>query len=329
MYDYEEVGKLADEIDLFNYASQSMKFVRRGHDSYATNCPLHIDKTPSLFITPSKNRFYCQSCKRGGSILQWLMDFEGLSFADSVDKMQTLAGHSIKSFESSEIMKVAMSFKGKPKDEKEIIRPVLSHDEYVRRFEDTCPQEWLDEGISPEVMGKYEIRVDKIANRIVYPVYDKHFNLIGVKGRTRFPNYKEMHLSKYMNYNKIYTTDYFCGMKQALDYVKSSLQIIIVEGLKSVMKLDGWGYHNVVSAETSDLNNSQVIILLELGIKEIVLAFDNDVNIDKLKHTARKINIYTNVFAVVDKRGLLSEKASPCDSGREVWEQLFAERIRM
>ena len=44
--------------------------------------------------------------------------------------------------------------------------------------------------------------------------YDVDGNLINIKGRTRYPNYKQLRLSKYMNYFKVGCMDYFQGFSQ-------------------------------------------------------------------------------------------------------------------
>ncbi len=332
-YNKEQIQQLVDEIDLLQYASSTFEFIKRGGGSYACSCPLHKDNTPSLIITPSKNRFYCQSCKRGGTIIEWLMTYEHLSFEGAISKMQKISGHSINLCRVSQTVKVFKQYNqiiNKPilKTNTES-REILSKTYYLQTFDDLLPQEWLDEGIAPEELKKYEIRIDVYGNRIVYPVYDKEYNLIGVKGRTRLPDYKEMHIQKYMNYNKIMTTDFFTGMKQAEEYIKSSLQIIIVEGIKSVMKIDGWGYHNVVSSETSDINIAQIIILLQLRVKEVIIAFDKDISIDRIKSVSKKIKQYANVYAVIDNNNLLDEKMSPCDKGKGVWETLLNARVKI
>ena len=175
----------------------------------------------------------------------------------------------------------------------------------------------------------YEIRIDRNSNRIVYPVYDNDFQLIGVKGRTRFKNYKALKLSKYMNYFPIGSVDYFTGMKQAKQSIIDSGSVIITEGLKSVMKIDGWGTHNVVSSETSTLNENQIALLIKMRLRNVIIAFDKDVGLDKIRKATKDLKHFCNVFAVFDRRNLLDEKMSPCDKGRNVWESLLKERIRL
>ena len=94
------------------------------------------------------------------------------------------------------------------------------------------------------------------------------------------------------------------------------------------MKLCDWGWNTALAAETSTLNNSQIIILIKMGLKEVTFAMDNDVQLAKIRKNTEKLRRYTNVYVVIDKKRLLKgEKMAPCDAGREVWEQLYKERI--
>ena len=104
-YDNEALMELCSKVDLFEYASKNVEFEGRG-DSYAAHCPRHIDKTPSLVITPSKNLFHCFSCGCGGNILNWLMTFENMSFNDAVDKVGGLVGIDVKNLKQCSALKV-------------------------------------------------------------------------------------------------------------------------------------------------------------------------------------------------------------------------------
>ena len=46
-YDSEALNEICNQIDLYEYASENYDFEKRGLDSYATHCPLHVDKTAS------------------------------------------------------------------------------------------------------------------------------------------------------------------------------------------------------------------------------------------------------------------------------------------
>ena len=328
--DQEKLNDLCNKVDLMEYAEKSIDFERRGSDVYAAHCPRHEDKTPSLMITPSKNLFYCHSCHVGGNIINWLMTFEHLSFNDAVDKTAMLAGIEIDHLKTCESLSYFKQIKRSQVQPIKFAtdRQVLPWS-YYEQFANEIPQEWVDEGIPADVLREYEIRVDKKSNRIVYPVYDKDGNFIGVKGRTRFKNYKDLQIKKYLNYQKIQTTDYFMGMKQNRDRILADKSAIVFEGLKSVMHVAGWGYGNCLSSETSDINDAQAAILISMGIRDLTIAFDRDVGMGHIRKTTKLLQKYMNVYAVYDKWGLLQDKDSPCDQGEEVWRTLYERRIRL
>lgn len=330
-YDYDYLNELCDQIDLLEYAQQMCDFHRRG-DKYFCSCPKHSDSDPSLCISPDVNLFYCFSCGRNGNLINWMMEYEGLSFHQAVEKVAKLTGTELKSYVESNNVKLfkLLNRISKQNNKIQIERTILDpENDYHQKYLDEVPQEWVDEGISPEEMKKYEIRIDPSSNRIVYPVYSNEDELIGVKGRTRFKNYKDLNIIKYINYYKLGgRLDYFQGMRQARPFIQSQNEIIIFEGLKSVMKVDQWGYHNAVSAETSTLNDLQIELLIKMQVKNVVIAFDKDVKFKKIIDNVEFLKKFTNVYVVYDKWGLLDEKDSPPDKGKEVWETLYERRVR-
>lgn len=334
-YNQELLQEMMNEVNLLDYACQTIEFKRVNNDSYSAHCPLHTDKTASLFITPSKNMYWCFSCNRGGKIINWMMDFEKLSFRESVNKLVSITGKEIQSIQQCETVGIYKNISSLYNKEEthSICRPIIPYSEYAK-YSDEFPEEWIEEGISKEQMRRFDIRIDKSANRIVYPVYDSNFNLIGVKGRTRFQDFKLLKISKYMNYYKLITTDFFIGMKENIESIKNHNEIIIVEGIKSVMKLSDYGYDWCVAAETSTLNDEQIKLLLKLHIKNIVIAFDNDVDTNKILKNLTMLKRFSNVYLLSDskcvaKRLLPEDKMSPCDAGKDIFDRLYAERKKI
>lgn len=337
-YDSDALNNMCSNIDLLEYASKSMDFEKRGTDSYAAHCCLHIDKTPSLIITPSKNLFHCFSCGCGGNILNWIMTFENMSFNDAVEKVGKLSGVDIRHLKQCSALKIYKSIARiyDASNKKRVIDRKILDESEIKKYSDEVPYEWVEEGINPWIMKKYNIRIDNNSNRIVYPVYDSSLNLIGFKGRTRFKNYKEMRIKKYQNYQKIGATDFFIGMKENYQNIKRRNEVIIFEGIKSGMKVEEWGYDYWLASETGWLNDEQILILIKLQIKNVVIAYDNDVTLKKIRECTEKLRRFTNVYAVIDRKsvkdrllGSCEDKMSPCDRGREVWETLYREKRRL
>lgn len=336
-YDNDALQELCSQVDLLEYASKTVEFQKINNDSWSAHCPQHIDKTASLFITPSKQLFYCFSCRRSGNIINWLMEFEGLNFNESVDKVANMVGKDIKNLKTCEALsyykKIFRCLDCNDNKKSTIEREILPLDS-INNFSTEIPTEWIEEGISETTIVKYEIRIDEKANRIVYPVYDNDLNLIGFKGRTRFKNYKEMRLQKYMNYNKIGTTDFFMGMKQNRESIIRNSKVIVFEGLKSVMKADDYGYDYCLAAETSCLNEEQIKILIRLGVKDIFIGFDSDVEFNDIvgNKNIKKLKRFCNVYVIRDKQRLLGkkeDKMAPVDKGKAIFETLLEQAVKL
>lgn len=331
-YSPEALDDMAQKINLKQYAERTVDFVRHSGETYFAVCPFHHEKTASLAFNTKENYFHCFGCGQSGNIYKWIQLTENLTFGQAVEKVANITNTDTSEYIESESMNVYRELKRitSPIRKNVVDRSQLDiNKDYFSKYSDELPQEWIAEGIPEETLRKYEIRIDKTSNRIVYPVYDKDLKFIGVKGRTRFNNYKELKLMKYLNYYKIGQLDYFTGYKQAKDSIKETREIIVVEGIKSVMKLDSWGYHNAVSAETSVINEKQIELLVRLCVKDVVIAFDQDVNMQKIMESTVMLRKYTNVYAIVDRWRLLESKDSPCDKGPEVWKTLYERRMRL
>jgi DNA primase catalytic core len=62
---------------------------RLGAADLIGRCPFHEDKTPSLVVTPAKNLWHCLgACQEGGSVIDWVMKAEGVSFRHAVELLR-------------------------------------------------------------------------------------------------------------------------------------------------------------------------------------------------------------------------------------------------
>lgn len=329
-YEKEQIDELCSHLDLVEYVSRDYELKGNG-DEFSMHCPCHKDSDPSMYLSKSKNSFYCHSCRRRGGPLQWLIQVEKLSFPQAIDKLTRETGIEVKHTETASSFKFFKSMAGiANKEEKRVEREILP-ESYLDQFQvppDGEPKLWLDEGISQEMIRKYNIRIAKSSNRIVYPVYDNEDRLIGVKGRTMFENYKLLGISKYINLVPIKTTDFLQGMHENRTAILEKSEAILFEGIKSVMLADSWGYHNCVSTETSMINEAQARILIQMGIKDCVIAFDNDVPLKELKSSANRLGRWMNVWFVQDKNGNPGDKLAPVDKGEKIWKELYEGRVR-
>ncbi len=83
-----EVNKLKTDVSLLRLAeSQGHKLKREGSD-YVMCCPFHEEQTASMKITPDKNLFHCFGCGAGGSVIDWVMQTQGVGFKHAVELLK-------------------------------------------------------------------------------------------------------------------------------------------------------------------------------------------------------------------------------------------------
>src|SRR5580698_2899872 len=83
------IERLKAEVSVQRLAeARGVVFTRHGADLIG-RCPFHQDKTPSLVVTPSKNLWHCLgACQVGGTVIDWVMRAEGISFRHAVELLQ-------------------------------------------------------------------------------------------------------------------------------------------------------------------------------------------------------------------------------------------------
>jgi DNA primase len=86
---------LLDEIlrrtDLVQLVGRRVKLVRKGRVMWGC-CPFHKEKSPSFKVENERRAYKCFGCGAGGDAFKWLMETEGLSFPEAVEKLAGEAG---------------------------------------------------------------------------------------------------------------------------------------------------------------------------------------------------------------------------------------------
>lgn len=85
------LNDLLSKNDIVSVISEYVQLTPRGGRLWG-HCPFHTDKTPSFSVSPDKQLFHCFSCKAGGSVIQFVMQADNLSFIDAVRSLAQRAG---------------------------------------------------------------------------------------------------------------------------------------------------------------------------------------------------------------------------------------------
>jgi len=321
-----EIQDIIDKVDIVEYIQQFIDLKKQSNGEYVALCPFHTEKTPSFTITPRTQLFYCFGCGAGGNVLNFIQKYNKCSYGDAIIILKQYANITEDCIDLRlSATKIIKKYRKLPNIKTCIKHSFLPVDEMDKYENDKSKLKiWADEGISYEVMEKYQVRYDPVNNRIVFPVRDNDGNIISVKGRTLHPDWKEKKLRKYTYYNQIGDVDFIFGFYEHKDYILQSKEIILFEGEKSVMLMESWGFYNTGAILTSHLNDFILQTLIKLGVRA-VFALDKDVDI-KADKNIKKLSHFVKVEYIYDKNNLLEPKMSPVDLGKDIWLQLYEGR---
>ena len=326
-----DLNDLLSSIDVVDFISQYVDLVEKNGEYWGIS-PFTFppEKTPSFSVRRENGRFYDFSAGIGGTAYTFLRH-SGKTKREAIEELKKFAGFDSVIYAPTEklsVTKCCMQFAKKHTPTK-TYNPTVLPNNYMDRFEDAGAKLdiWRNEGMSDEILKKYNVKYDSFSNRLVYPIYDTTGRLVNVGGRILSADYKERGLRKYtylQGWGGAMALIY--GLYDNLEEIKKHKEILLFEGCKSVMIADTWGFSNCGALLTSHLNPEQMKILLKLGV-DVVFMLDREIDI-RSDHNIKILKNYTNVYYYIDYDGLLGEKDAPVDRGEEVFEKLYGGRVR-
>jgi 5S rRNA maturation endonuclease (ribonuclease M5) len=79
---------------LLSEISSTVELRRRGSE-WAARCPFHAERTPSFMVNESKGVWFCHGCERGGTLVDFVITRDGLSYGQAVDYLSNKFGISV------------------------------------------------------------------------------------------------------------------------------------------------------------------------------------------------------------------------------------------
>ena len=325
-----DVQDLLDKVDIVDLISEYAELEEKNGEYWCLS-PLKDEKTPSFSVRRETGRFYDFSTGIGGTAITFLQYYHGISKREAIERLKKYAGVSDDTeFYDSKMSALSVFRKYAVKKSKESIgeNKVLA-DDYMTRFEKR-PEKlavWEKEGISREVLDKFQVYYDAFSDRLVYPIRNLDGKIANVGGRTLDPNWKANGQRKYSYLFQWGSINTIYALSENMDIIKEKKEIIIFEGCKSVLLAYTWGIHNCGAILTSHLSKLQLRILVRLGCR-VVFALDKDVDVLQ-DHNIERLKQYVTVEYIVDRQNLLDEKDSPVDKKKEVFSALYEARERL
>ena len=83
MIQEDTIKQIKERIDIVEVISDFISLKKSG-SSYKALSPFSSEKTPSFFVSPSKQIFKCFSTGKGGDAIEFLMLMDGLTYIESL-----------------------------------------------------------------------------------------------------------------------------------------------------------------------------------------------------------------------------------------------------
>ena len=302
----EEIRASANIVDI---VSEYVQLRKRG-SNYIGLCPFHNEKTPSFTVSEDKQIFHCFGCHAGGNVFSFLMQYEKISFVESVQELAESLGITIDVEENTDYEK---------QSEQEILYDVNTSaaryfsDNLLNRDEGEIAREYFkNRNIKPQTMRAFGLGYslpgwehflkfskennidlekalalglvgqssdgrlyDKFSGRIIFPIFSPNGRVVAFAGRIL---QNRSGVAKYLNSpeSQIYVKGRILyGLSHAKDEIRRVEKAILVEGYMDLISLYQNGIKNVVAVSGTALTEEQVQ-LLSRYTKNVVLLFDAD-----------------------------------------------------
>ncbi len=92
LYDQYFIDDLKNRADLVRIIQPYAQDLKKKGANWMACCPFHQEKTPSFSVNPSKGFYKCFGCGKGGSVYNFLMEMEGLSFPEAIKRVAEISG---------------------------------------------------------------------------------------------------------------------------------------------------------------------------------------------------------------------------------------------
>ncbi|KKT60316.1 MAG: primase protein [Parcubacteria group bacterium GW2011_GWC1_44_26] len=303
------IEDIKSRLNIVDVAQGYLKLEKAG-GNFKACCPFHHERTPSFFISPSRQTYHCFGCNKGGDVISFVEEIEGLDFQGALKLLADRAGVTLTRERAG------------AKDERDAIFSALElttkfyeavlpkfpeavsyltgrglTEETVKSFRvGFAPDEWRSlgdflakKGVSENVMEKAGLIVrspkgfyDRFRGRVMFPITDSSGRVIAFSGRIlKEEAGKTLGASASAKYVNSPETEVFhksralFGFSQARDAIRSEDSCVLVEGQMDLILSHQAGVKNAVASSGTALT-SEHLEMIKRFTKNIVLAFDAD-----------------------------------------------------
>ncbi|MBE5813860.1 MAG: DNA primase [Clostridiales bacterium] len=299
------LDELRARADIVSVISSYVTLKKNGH-RYVGLCPFHNEKSPSFHVDEQKQLYHCFGCKAGGSVIQFVMEMEHLSFQEAVTHLAEQLHMPLPEMQHDPAWEQRRSLKERIflankaaarlyhqhlwQPEGKAILDYLKgrglSDAVIRRFGIGAAPErpavckaLLDEGFTEDELRQAGLMLvregrsyDMFRNRAMFPIIDAYGNVLGFGGRAMGDA-----KPKYLNTSDTPAFNKRLGVFAAnlLRKARGLKRVILVEGYMDVVALSQYGIEGVAATLGTALTPEQARLLNRFA-PQVLLAYDGD-----------------------------------------------------
>lgn len=324
----EDIKKILEYFGFSNIRIINSKEIRFARDSEGntTSLRIRLDNNEKIFV----NDFAKSS---NMDLISMIIKEKKVEYWDVINCIKSVLGVDLYSLKTptkrSPFGGIYDNFKSKNHNTKVITYDISTMDNYI--FKPNL--RFIKDGISIETQRKFNIRFDVESQRIIIPIYDCYYNILGYKGRLNYDILDDTQLKYvYMMPTQKHLTMF--GYCQNYKNMYGGT-VIIGESEKFSLQGDSYEYKNCMGIGGNSLTEEQCKIIFSLDPEEIILMFDEGLeekvvmyNIDLLKRynvmRDTRIKLWDSKNSKYIDKG---SKMSATDKGKMIFDNILKEEI--
>ncbi|HOF65052.1 MAG TPA: DNA primase [Bacilli bacterium] len=306
---FDAAQRLLARIDIVDIISRFIPVNKKGNN-YVALCPFHDDTNPSLSISPDKQIFKCFVCGKGGNAINFVSEFEKISYFEAARRIADMVNFSDPAFEKEKYVS--------PQDVKneplyKALNDLTTYYEFclLTKEGEEAVKYLENRKINQDMRKKYRIGLSSISGnetityllnkghsiktikdigilggsldkpfdvnqgRIMFPIHDQEGRVVGFSGRIYKKGEKT---AKYMNSPEtpvFHKTSILYNYHRIKSIARNTGYVYVLEGFMDVFALNEVGIESVVALMGTALTKDHINLLRMLNA-EVRLCLDGD-----------------------------------------------------